>query len=389
MEKLLRSLARWVWEIQGEACSGRYKNTGLVIHEETITEMLLLRCVRVARGRQPGGGKRGRIPSFGVASFLSRRGRSSFTAFDVKMFSKAEEGGRKEKGGNGADWEWLFKVGDCEFGFRVQAKRLYKNSGYDGFGGNNKQNNDLIAQAQTSGLIPVYVFYNHGFGRDSHLFGGGSFIGGYSRRRSDWGCSVAHAECVRNVHTHNKANNKGRKGQVADIFPHMLPWNELFELALFLAGRKFISKRYNIRLNGSLRYDFISLGYLFNSKRYLFNLIECFGVPIRYFSDQCPLEWILKNYGPDGGNAYEKHAKFFKKYEKHIKYCFEKDPFFYESPESKLNIKAILEQIDDKEKMSAYVEERNLRGVAVFTLSESEGSRRDDPAERHSSKARR
>ncbi|MCT6819495.1 MAG: hypothetical protein M3009_03350 [Bombella apis] len=381
MEKILRSLARWVWEIQGEAYSGRYKNTGLVIHEETITEMLLLRCVRVARGRQPGGGKRGRIPPF--------------VAFDVKMFSKAEESR------NGADWEWLFKFGDCEFGFRVQAKRLYEGSGYDGFGRNNKQNDDLIAQAQASGLIPVYVFYNHGFGRDSYLFGGGSFIGGYSRRRSDWGCSVAHAECVRDVY----ANNKGRKGRVDDIFPYMLPWHELFGLALIMAA--WMMPRLRKYANFYLK-EFI---YSTNQEMYYCNLIQslcdaeddvlrsCSGYVWknydRYFRDQCPLEWILKNYGPDGGDAYEKpdgrnarekHVKFFKKY---IESFYKRDPSSDKGSENKFDIDAILAQIDDKEKMSDYVKKRNLGGVAVFTLSELEVSRRDDPAERHSSKARR
>jgi hypothetical protein len=173
----LRQRAAWVWNEQGHAF-----DNGLVLQEETVTEMLLL---RMARDHQRHG-------------------------LNVTMFTKAEEAI------NGADWEWIIRTRGCELGLRIQAKRLYhkvKTVDYGGLNPKSPQSTKLIGRAGTS--IPIYVFFNHNHGLNSKLLEGG----GESpyRGRSYWGCSVACAKKVEHANTN----------KLSGLKKLMTPWHRL------------------------------------------------------------------------------------------------------------------------------------------------------------------
>ena len=179
MRQYLRAMAGWSWLEQGHA----FKH-GLVLHEETITEMLLL---RMAKDRT----------KYGV---------------EVKMFNKTEEGV------NGADWEWIVKTASCEVRFRVQAKRLYhkdRNQDYGGLDVKHSQIDDLIKHAKDCGCIPVYVFYNHAHGKHSRRFDTKKKAG--FRGPSYWGCSIASAKKVK----------AAKSNELDDLKPIMKPWHNL------------------------------------------------------------------------------------------------------------------------------------------------------------------
>lgn len=173
----LRQRAAWVWNEQGHA----FKH-GLVLQEETLTEMLLL---RMARDHAKHG-------------------------LNVTMFDKTEEGI------NGADWEWIIRTRFCEMGLRVQAKRLYHKSKSTDFGGldpSSPQAGKLIKKAGSN--IPLYVFFNHDHGVNSRLLHGG---GEYPYRGpSYWGCSIACAKKVK----------AARTNKLSDLKKHMKPWHRL------------------------------------------------------------------------------------------------------------------------------------------------------------------
>lgn len=177
----LRNLAGWTWNRQADAFQ---HGKGLCLHEETITEMLLLRMARDT-------GKHG---------------------MTIRMFSKDEE--KK----NGADWEWIIKTAHCFHQLRVQAKRLYHSSSakkdYGSLDLSDTQHKRLISRARRSKKTPVYVFYNHQYGANSGLFlthATAEFSG-----RSHWGCTIAHAKDV----TSNK---------LALLMPMMKPWHDLIQ----------------------------------------------------------------------------------------------------------------------------------------------------------------
>ncbi|MBO6857451.1 DUF6615 family protein [Roseibium sp.] len=180
MRRFFRQQAGWVWNRQAQAFTH-----GLSLQEETLTEMLLLQIAK--RGAQDG--------------------------LKVKMFSRAEESI------NGADWEWFFRTPECGIGFRIQAKRLYRNENAEGrYGGLKKassQADDLINQSGSNN--PIYVFYNHSWTLDSQSrFWGNDYE---FRGPSMWGCSVAKASFVRSV-----GDNK-----IAKLHSGMLPWHKLFD----------------------------------------------------------------------------------------------------------------------------------------------------------------
>jgi hypothetical protein len=173
----LRQRAAWVWNEQGYAF-----NHGLVLQEETLTEMLLL---RMARDHS----KHGLV---------------------VNMFNKTEEGI------NGADWEWIIRTPSCELGLRIQAKRLYHKSTSEDYGGlklKSPQVDKLIKQAGTS--IPLYVFFNHDHGMNSKLLNGGDEKP--YRGRSYWGCSIASAKKVKDA----------KSNKLSALKKHMKPWHRL------------------------------------------------------------------------------------------------------------------------------------------------------------------
>ena len=191
----LRGLADRVWSDQTEA-----RQFGLELQEETITELLLL---HMARDLSPYGLK-------------------------VRMFSKRDEGGvtradgTVEVNGNGADWEWFVDLPDCMVVFRVQAKRLFgspnRNGWYDGFKPGGTQIDQLISAAGSE-MNPIYVFYNHGFAKDSHLLERSAKTNWFGA--SAWGCSVATADFV-----------KGLKSRtLAKVLPGMVPWHRFFALS--------------------------------------------------------------------------------------------------------------------------------------------------------------
>lgn len=178
MRDYLRERAGWVWNEQGRAF-----DHGLTLHEETITEMLLLRMAKDH-----------------AANGLS-----------VTLFNKITE-----EPVNGADWEWIIRTPHCEMGLRIQAKRLYHASSKKDYGGldpKSGQSAKLIKRAGTR--IPLYVFFNHDHGKSSSLLNGG----GESpyRGRSYWGCSVA---CAKEVQA--KKSNK-----LSDLKPIMKPWHRM------------------------------------------------------------------------------------------------------------------------------------------------------------------
>jgi hypothetical protein len=100
----------------------------LSMSEETITEMLLLRLLRSAKG----------------------------TGFWIEVFNKLEEAV------SGADWEfWFVGTQSCVV-LRVQAKRLFRSGRYASLdlvpGG---QTTQLIKDAAKWGCHPYFAFYNN------------------------------------------------------------------------------------------------------------------------------------------------------------------------------------------------------------------------------------
>lgn len=174
----LRRRAAWVWNEQGHAF-----DHGLVLQEETLTEMLLSRMARD----------------------------NTVPKLNVTMFNKTEEGI------NGADWEWIVRTPWCDVGLRVQAKRLYHSNTKKEYGGLDPasgQTAKLIANAGSS--IPIYVFYNHSSGKSSAILKGGGEKP--YRGRSYWGCSIATAQEVQ----------AAKSNKLADLKSSMKPWHRLF-----------------------------------------------------------------------------------------------------------------------------------------------------------------
>lgn len=189
----LRQLAGWIWDQQVEAFG-----LGLSKQEETLTENLL---VAMAKTLKPHG-------------------------LHVKTFSPPKEGGRKQKGkmrtpGTGADWEWFYDGKPCMARFRVQAKRLYHTpdqpGDYGGFKPGGQQIKDLISGS--SGMNPVYVFYNHPQVSDGCLFqpsGPPEHFG-----PSCWGIGATTAAFMKSV----------TDSKLATIKPGQVPWHRFFGIA--------------------------------------------------------------------------------------------------------------------------------------------------------------
>lgn len=198
-------LAHWAWWRQGIAL----QYPSLKLHEETLTQMLLLQ----------------------MAEWLTPLG------MRVKLFSRANESkhGADWEAEYGEDWEWFYRDRQskhCKHGlrFRVQAKRLYPDGTYQL---NLKQARNLIKEAGKCRITPLYVFYNHGCAKNSDLFRDRSYHeffdcwpqNGPCRWQggeSVWGCSIAKASFVACVaQQHQKANLLFLQGG-------MLPWHILF-----------------------------------------------------------------------------------------------------------------------------------------------------------------
>jgi hypothetical protein len=203
----MRQLAGWVWKEQAAA-----HGFGLSLQEETITEVLLLEMAR-------------KLSPLGL---------------NVRMFSKPQEGGRVRRTkvieadgteteveeviieAEGADWEWFVEGPDgCMASFRVQAKKLYKDTPikegrYGGFKPGDRQIQDLIDRAV--GSNPIYVLYNHPDVRNSSLFGPSrqpDFFG-----RDCWGCAVTTAQFMKHASSE----------KLALIKPGTVPWHRFFSI---------------------------------------------------------------------------------------------------------------------------------------------------------------
>lgn len=200
----LRCRASRVWDLQEDAL--RHK---LWLQEETLTERLLLRMAKDAE-------KHG---------------------FCVTMFNKRQEGGYKQKGGHGADWqwEWFLRTENCEkragLLLRIQAKRLLDNQKggeYDIFDSKepgSRQIDKLISNAKNKEheqecKMPVYLFYNHGqvagnkyFDSNSEYFGGDK--NSKHQEQSFWGCAIASAHFVK----------KKKQNKLSEVIKGMVPWH--------------------------------------------------------------------------------------------------------------------------------------------------------------------
>ena len=195
IEHYLRDVAAWIWHEQSEA-----RQHGLKLQEETITEILLLRMAREC----------------------------GHMGLNIKMFNRIEEGGSTKAGkiGNGADWEWFIETSYCQVGFRVQAKVL--SSGltqgggglsigkYEGLKNDRLQTDDLIRDAKSSGLNPIYVVYNHSWVSNRALFASPRHP--YAVKQGDWGCAVAKAAFIKQAPGNN----------LSALISGMRPWHRFF-----------------------------------------------------------------------------------------------------------------------------------------------------------------
>ncbi|MDF0594618.1 DUF6615 family protein [Psychromarinibacter halotolerans] len=185
----LRLLAGQIWHDQDDAF-----HHGLTLQEETLTETLLL---KMARDFSPLG-------------------------LEVLMFNKGQEGE------NGADWEWFFDGPECSVGFRIQAKVLKRGEGSPGkyaqLGKPAGQTQKLIDDAKKYGLNPIYIFYNHRWVQNHHLFGPSVQPDWFGR--SCWGCSVATAEFIKGI-----SDTKGNPDKnLATVIKGSRPWHRFFRL---------------------------------------------------------------------------------------------------------------------------------------------------------------
>jgi hypothetical protein len=98
----------------------------LSMSEETITEMLLLRLLRAAKG----------------------------SSFQIDVFNKIEEVT------SGADWEFWFLGLLNHVVLRIQAKRLFRTGRYASLDPQGGQTTQLIKDATKWGSHPYFAFYN-------------------------------------------------------------------------------------------------------------------------------------------------------------------------------------------------------------------------------------
>ncbi|MER6786966.1 DUF6615 family protein [Streptomyces sp. NPDC000658] len=106
---------------------------------------------------------------------------------------------RSDEAQNGADWEWWFHSGIRGFGMRVQAKRMKAGGSYQlKYSVRGRLQSDLLVEdAQASGCLPAYVFYNHRnwtpYAPDHAVFTCPHGIG----EQAHLGCTIVSAHTVR------------------------------------------------------------------------------------------------------------------------------------------------------------------------------------------------
>jgi len=136
--KTFKYISGYVWDLLRDSqYYGFYQtsltniNRGLGLKEETISDLILLKVIQ----RQP------------------------YDIISIKF-------GKNYEAQEGADWEWWFLSRSGIIGLRLQAKRIHINRGiieyshldYQKQG--NYQVDILLQQAQSKGMIPLYIFYN-------------------------------------------------------------------------------------------------------------------------------------------------------------------------------------------------------------------------------------
>lgn len=161
----------------------RSRRTGIPIHEETITQIVL-------------------------SEIVDKHSDTIIT----HASNKREESDHK------GDWLWVFpehgSYNEKGIAIRVQAKRLYEDGDkYKAL--DNSQLQGLINKAKGDKCVPMYCFYNHEGARGVQ-FRSSSCHHRY-RKPSCWGCSVALATSV-------QATNSNK---IEDLFKCMRPWHEL------------------------------------------------------------------------------------------------------------------------------------------------------------------
>ena len=190
LRDFLRNMSNWIWSKQNEAFC-----VGLTLHEETLTQMLLYRMATHPM--------RMRLTQCGIE-------------FKLTLFN------RNEEKRSGADWQWvvLTRNPHCFLSMRVQAKRLYhkdKGRGYEALRWNCKQTWRLIKNARATSSIPIYIFFNHEFGRSSRIF---YKVGNHSLHYtpSNWGCSIVNAENINRMHMKTRGIDK-----LENLINYMIP----------------------------------------------------------------------------------------------------------------------------------------------------------------------
>jgi hypothetical protein len=186
----------------------------------------------------------------------------------------------------GADWEWWFGASGYWLGLRIQAKKLEPKSltypeldTVDKHG--NKQIDILIKEAfaYQPKCMPIYVFYNY-WGTD--IFDPPWQCGSYTKCYEMLGCSISHAERIRQVlYTGTKS--------LRDISGYMYPWSCLiccngFSKSEILPIRAydFISGAFNLlQSEESSRADFVTT----RAPNYVYSIAEGLSITEEQWHD--------------------------------------------------------------------------------------------------------
>jgi hypothetical protein len=120
---------------------------------------------------------------------------------------------------HGADWEWWIVRGNRGVGFRVQAKRLFREGDYryllKSGGARYQQLDTLVRESAREQLVPLYCFFNFDH-RDLRPARTNACNHDY-RGRSFWGCALAFPAEIRHANSNT----------IADLQPLMRPWHQL------------------------------------------------------------------------------------------------------------------------------------------------------------------
>jgi Family of unknown function (DUF6615) len=147
---------------------------------------------------------------------------TDFLLLDLKRFHRRSVVVRKFAKGaerqSGADWEWWFRASDMWFGARVQAKKLstrrlvYEKLDYKPVRSRKRQIDQLIDDAQSRRLYPLYCFYNYW---DTSVMPATSYCGSFPPQDEHFGCTVADAYAVR---------DRVSDPTLCGLLPLSLPW---------------------------------------------------------------------------------------------------------------------------------------------------------------------